>query len=188
MLEQITTDISQQGCTVVEHFLPTAIVNSLTQEAQQLELRRAGVGKARAVNEEIRGDHILWLETPSTSQQHYLDAIEQVRLSLNSTLQLGLFEFEGHIAHYPIGSFYRKHLDRFQQDNHRILSCMLYLNQDWKAAQGGQLRLYSESENYLDVQPTGGTLVAFLSDQFWHEVLPATRDRYSITGWLKSRS
>ena len=32
--------------------------------------------------------------------------------------------------------------------------------------------------------PEGGTLVCFLSDRFHHEVLPARRERLSITGWF----
>ena len=34
---------------------------------------------------------------------------------------------------------------------------------------------------------TVGTLVAFLSSQFEHEVLPATRERCSLTGWFRRR-
>jgi len=37
------------------------------------------------------------------------------------------------------------------------------------------------------VHPTGGTLVLFLSERFAHEVLPAKRERLSLTGWFKSR-
>ncbi|HEY8085443.1 MAG TPA: 2OG-Fe(II) oxygenase [Methylophilaceae bacterium] len=39
----------------------------------------------------------------------------------------------------------------------------------------------------MDISPQGGTLVVFFSDQFWHEVLPAKRDRFSIAGWFKNR-
>jgi SM-20-related protein len=31
-------------------------------------------------------------------------------------------------------------------------------------------------------------LVTFLSARFLHEVLPARRDRFSLTGWLLSRA
>jgi SM-20-related protein len=37
------------------------------------------------------------------------------------------------------------------------------------------------------VAPVGGTLVAFLSERFHHEVLPARRERYSLTGWFTRR-
>ena len=35
------------------------------------------------------------------------------------------------------------------------------------------------------VLPEFATLVVFLSEDFPHEVLPATRDRYSVTGWFR---
>jgi len=65
------------------------------------------------------------------------------------------------------------------------------LNDAWQAADGGQLRLYLDGmaeAPYLDVLPTAGTLVAFLSSRFWHEVMPAKRERMSITGWFRSRA
>jgi hypothetical protein len=39
----------------------------------------------------------------------------------------------------------------------------------------------------LEIWPEGGTLVAFLSDRFEHEVLPARRQRLSLTGWFRQR-
>jgi SM-20-related protein len=36
----------------------------------------------------------------------------------------------------------------------------------------------------LDILPQAGKLVCFRSDQIEHEVLPATRPRMSITGWM----
>ena len=45
-----------------------------------------------------------------------------------------------------------------------------------------------EPAPYLDVEPTGGTMVAFLSGRFHHEVLEAKRERMSLTGWFKTRS
>jgi len=39
-------------------------------------------------------------------------------------------------------------------------------------------------ETHFDLLPEGGSLVVFLSAGFEHEVLPATRERMSITGWF----
>jgi len=46
--------------------------------------------------------------------------------------------------------------------------------------------LYAD-DSALQISPEGGTLVAFLSGRFEHEVLPATRERYSLTGWFRRR-
>jgi SM-20-related protein len=62
-----------------------------------------------------------------------------------------------------------------------------YLNQDWRASDGGELVLYQDEadKNGLRILPEAGTVVLFLSDEFPHEVLPAKVDRYSIAGWFR---
>lgn len=68
---------------------------------------------------------------------------------------------------------------------------LLYLNDAWSDADGGQLRLYADPADPpagTDIQPLGGRLVTFLSTDYPHEVLPARRERVSVTGWLKRRS
>jgi SM-20-related protein len=195
MQAPIIDDLARQGWSVVPDFIPQQQMRQLAHEARQLELDdaldRAGIGKGaeRIVNTEIRGDSILWLEEPqlTAAQRDYLGRLEALRLATNAGLQLGLFDFEGHLAIYPPGSFYRKHLDRFQNDSLRTLTAILYLNEDWREEDGGQLRVYNGDESYFDVLPQGGTLMTFLADRFWHEVLPATRERISITGWFKTR-
>jgi len=39
----------------------------------------------------------------------------------------------------------------------------------------------------VGVLPEGGKLVVFLSESMEHEVLPASRERFSLTGWLRLR-
>ena len=85
---------------------------------------------------------------------------------------------------YPPGAFYRRHLDRFATDDRRTLSCVLYLNEAWRAEDGGALRLYLPDRHRVTCCPRAGTLVAFLSERFEHEVLPAQRERLSLTGWF----
>ena len=69
----------------------------------------------------------------------------------------------------------------------RAISTALYLNDGWHADDGGQLRLYTGGGASVDVLPQGGRLVAFQSDRFEHEVLPARRERMSFTGWFRRR-
>lgn len=155
--------------------------------------RPAGIGQGlnRTHNPQVRGDHIRWLDPAERSGAlgHYLGRLENLRLELNRHLFLGLFDFEGHAALYPPGSHYRRHLDRFRGDGRRTVTAILYLNDEWQPEQGGQLRIYidEKSGNYVDVLPHAGQLVTFLSAVFEHEVLPAERERLSITGWFKQR-
>ena len=194
--ESIADELAVHGYAVTPHFLNPAEVDALIADLHQLqqsgEMRSAGIGKNAEVTQSVRGDFIYWLDdaTATPAQQHYLQRLEQLRQAVNRTLYLGLFDYEGHFASYPPGAIYRKHLDQFQQESLRTLTAILYLNRDWQTADGGQLRIYLEGEDesvYRDIQPTAGTLVTFLSARYWHEVLPATRERLSITGWFRTR-
>lgn len=190
--------LASQGYAVVPDFISDTYATALAAEARRLRdngaMRRAGVGKGAetSISDSLRGDFIYWLEREQCSelQLHYLDSLEQLRQVVNQGLYLGLFDFEGHFAIYPPGSFYRKHIDRFQNDSRRTLTTILYLNQDWQEEDGGKLRIYLDDAgkgDALDIEPRAGTLVTFLSSRFWHEVLPANQERISITGWFRTR-
>ena len=45
----------------------------------------------------------------------------------------------------------------------------------------------TDGGDYVDIFPRAGQLVLFRSAKFWHEVLPARRERFSLTGWLRTR-
>lgn len=116
--------------------------------------------------------------------------MEHLRQSINQTLFLGLFNYECHLSLYPPGARYRKRLDQFRRVSRRTVSCVAYLNEAWLPEYGGPLRLHGankEEAAYHDIFPIGGTLVCFLSSRIPHEVLPATRERYSLTGWFRVR-
>ena len=89
---------------------------------------------------------------------------------------------------YPPGATYGRHRDRFRDDYARVLSCVLYLNEGWQPGDGGALRLHLDDGDALDVAPVGGTLVAFMSESFDHEVPPAKRTRIALTGWFRRRA
>ena len=113
----------------------------------------------------------------------YLERLMNLIQFLNENLFLSLKDYEVHLTIYPEGSFYKKHLDQFNRDDHRKLSVICYLNKDWKESYGGQLRMHL-SEKALDFLPLAGRIICFRSDQIEHEVLPATRPRLSLTGWI----
>ncbi len=190
----LVTDLASQGWTVLPDFLRTDAVAALRDEAENLwaagRFREAGVGRAAgyAVREDLRGDRIFWLDGDGApqAQGRFRPEIERLRLDLNRELFLGLVSFEGHYAVYPPGARYEAHRDRFGTSDERAISCTLYLNSGWTARHGGELRLHAAGR-HLDIQPRGGTLVLFRSDTVLHEVLPATRPRFSLTGWLRRR-
>jgi SM-20-related protein len=195
--ERLLDDIADQGYAIVDNFFPPSVIGALASEAGTLhshgETRRASTGKhAGEKTDNARGDFIHWLDDSGTSaaQREYLQCMEELRSDLNGNFYLGLFELEAHFAVYPAGAGYRRHLDQFQGDNKRQVSCILYLNENWQVEDGGQLRLYLDETpepRHLDIQPEAGRLVVFLSARFWHEVLPARRERISLTGWFRTR-
>lgn len=131
-----------------------------------------------------RGDWTVWLDDPACGApaRSHLRALEALRAGLNRHLFLGMQQVQAHYALYPPGAGYGLHRDVFARDNRRVLSLVGYLNPDWRADQGGALRLFLD-RGTIDLLPQAGTGVCFLSG-IEHQVLPATRERCSIAAWM----
>ena len=177
------------GDDALDPLLVKALLGSLARLQSAEALYRAGIGRENEfrVEKTIRGDRIHWLSRNDPVQARFLDQMEALRQRLNRALFLGLFEFEAHFAHYPPHAFYRRHVDSFRGAANRVLSIVAYLNSDWRPGDGGELVLYAETgeEVLARIEPNGGRLAIFLSEEIPHEVLPARRDRYSIAGWYR---
>lgn len=194
-LDEIVDRVAADGWCAAPGFLPAAALDALLAESTRLDeaggFRPAGVGRGSAPMRDsaVRGDRILWLdpEAPSEAQSLYRARVAALRSAFNERLFLGLVELEAHLAIYAAGAAYPTHLDRFSDADERTISLSLYLHQGWRQEHGGHLRMHLAA-GPVDVLPVQGTLVAFRSDTVPHEVLPATRDRYSLTGWLKRRA
>lgn len=174
--------------------LQLALLACARERAQTGQLRPARVGRAGDLRtaSEVRGDTIQWLERddPAPCVSILLQRIEDLRAALNERLYLGLVEIEAHFAHYPPGTRYQRHLDRFRSDDARALSAVLHLGEPWLGEHGGELRIYLEDpdgETSIDLPPAPGQLVLFLSGEIEHEVLPTRRDRYSVACWMRQR-
>ena len=200
-LSDISEALAGPGYVVVPDFLDEASASALLAEMTAFRskgaLHEAAIGRGgeKQVRSEIRGDEVLWLDPAdlTEAQNAYWDRMETLRTALNRELFLGLFDYEAHLACYPTGAFYKAHLDCHRGSPARTISAIIYLNRDWSPHDGGTLRLYTDHEEgkdgpYLDIAPEFGKLVLFLSSEFWHEVLPARRERFSLTGWFRKRS
>ncbi|HYQ38888.1 MAG TPA: 2OG-Fe(II) oxygenase [Pseudomonas sp.] len=193
-LEPILDDLARQGWSVQPLAVPAELCAALAAECRRRHaagaLTRAAIGRGHGqlLDEGIRGDHIQWLAPgESAATDAYLGLLDTLRERLNRELFLGLEDYECHFALYPPGSFYRRHLDRFRDDDRRTVTTVFYLNEDWLAEHGGALRMALADGEELDVLPAAGTLVVFMSADFPHEVLPAGRERLSLTGWYRRR-
>ncbi len=149
---------------------------------------KIGRGAGQHADEDVRGDFISWLEEPKLGIEYtLLERFDALRAALNRELMAGLEDFQGHFALYPPGAAYARHSDRFVGNDVRAISVALYLNDAWSQEQGGALRIYTPGDQAVDVLPEGGRLVAFQSERFEHEVLPANRERMSFAGWFRRR-
>ena len=197
VLDRISAEIYQNSYVIIDDFIDEDFRKALLKEQTDLlekgMFRHAAVGKGgqKQVRTEIRSDEVLWMDQDNLSplQSAYWEKVEQIRQVLNQRCFLGLRSFEGHFARYPIGSFYKKHLDQFHAVPHRVVTVILYLNDSWSTEDEGALRMYFPQEDgrelIEDVLPLGGRLVVFLSAEIPHEVLPTKKERISITGWLR---
>jgi SM-20-related protein len=189
----VGADLIGRGICIQDDFLSRAQVQDLIE---CLEVRRArgdfapariGAGESLQRREDIRGDSICWMNPPSlAAEARLLESFEQLRLQLNREAFLGLFELELHYAAYPSGLGYARHIDQPRGKNRRKVSVVLYLNREWTQDLGGELRIFGEAR-HIDVQPLAGRLVCFLTEAREHCVLPASRERLSITGWFGTR-
>ncbi|MEL6117328.1 2OG-Fe(II) oxygenase [Photobacterium sp. SP02] len=188
-LDTMLDSLHTQGWCVWDDFLSANEISALLQ-CLPSEWSQAGIGRQDAHTHvaSIRSDKIHWLKEEMGQPVHrYLDKMEEIRQAANRYLYLGLFEYEAHFAKYEQGDFYKKHRDSFRGKANRILTTVLYLNdQDWQETDGGELVIYHDDESFLTkLVPKGGRLVMFLSEDFPHEVLPAHRPRFSIAGWFR---
>ena len=196
-IDLIIQSLSENGYVVWDNFLSTSIIAALRDETHKRygnhNMRAAKTGLInQAQQSAIRGDHITWLDEQDENSdiQAYFRKMHTLKDTLNQQLFMNIQSLETHLALYPIGGAYLRHLDQFSYGTNpksRQLSSILYLNTNWQADNGGELRLYLDENDYIDILPIAGKLVLFLSANFWHEVRPAKRERASITGWFRSR-
>jgi SM-20-related protein len=148
----------------------------------------AGTGNtAPGVRDEtIRGDSIYWLDRlhNNTCENNFFDLMDSFIIHLNQTCYTGITGYEFHYTLYQKGSFYKKHLDQFRNNDSRKYSMVIYLNADWQKENGGELCIHHPT-GLQHIAPESGKTVFFKSDELVHEVLVTNTDRISITGWLK---
>lgn len=195
LANEIAESMIDPGYIVLDKCLPDVVLQGLLQmllEYEEEGMKAAGIGRGKDFhqNQSIRGDSIRWLSGENPREAAFLEWMNDLRNSFNQILFLGLQDYESHFAVYPAGSFYQKHLDAFKGNRGRKISTVLYLNQNWNANSGGELVLYDAVEDKClqTIIPQYGRLVIFLSEEFPHEVKPASSIRRSIAGWFRIHS
>lgn len=199
LYEKVIDDLMEQKYSVVDDFFSREEVlvlrTGLLEKYEEDRFKKSAIGNQanEKIIDAIRGDFILWLDENNATgaEAQFFAKLNNFKDYLNRTCFMGINEKEFHYALYPEGTFYKRHLDTFQNDSRRKLSMVCYLNtEDWKPEYGGELTIYLDengSEKAIDIYPVQGRMVVFESQVLEHEVKPVKRERLSITGWLKTR-
>ena len=192
LFEALAKNLTDKGYSIHLNALPIELSQMLWDEVQELpatHFHKAGIGKSggNKVNLRVRKDEVSWIEGTTKPGVAWLKWAASLQGYLNKRLFLGLFSFESQFARYRKGDFYRKHQDAFAGDAGRKLSIVIYLNKNWLIENSGELIIYTNDVpvREIKVAPEFGTLVAFLSEDVIHEVLPSNCDRHSIAGWFR---
>ena len=153
------------------------------------QMKSAGTGNEVVILQDklIRSDKIYWLDRShdNPEEKAFFVQMDAFVAFLNETCYTGITSYEFHYACYEVGTFYKKHLDQFRNDNRRAFSMILYLNENWQEGDGGELCIYQDGLAQM-IAPLFGKSVFFKSNELEHEVLETHKQRLSITGWLKT--
>jgi SM-20-related protein len=195
VLDQIVQEIQQQGFCFVPEVLSTQelalVAQFFSEHRQSFRPAMVGTNEARHRQSNIRGDFTLWMDplenVPEFSR--IMQFLNDLKHQLNTQCYLGLQQFECHLAYYPPGSFYKKHLDRIEGTSSRTLSFIFYLHSDWERSNGGELAIYHKEGGLLKmIDPLPGSFVCFLSEDFPHEVKSGNIERRSLSGWMHTKT
>lgn len=194
--DRIVEAIAATGCYVGASVIDATLVTALRGRLRLLQAKQglsaAQVGRAASLTPapQLRGDWIAWFDQDALDpvESDAMALIDSLRDALNKALYIGAMDTECHYTCYPTGAFYKTHVDRFGDHDRRVISLVFYLNAHWLDDQGGELLIHHPGAKSQRVLPRSGTMVAFLSARFPHEVLPATRPRLALTGWIRRRA
>ena len=194
MIDKILRELEKEGYCYIPRLLSDEQLNAINSffdsHKDRFEAARIGSleNKKRVIS--VRGDFTYWLDPlePTEAFAEILKFLEELKEKINQRFFLGLQEFECHLAYYPPGTFYKKHLDRFEKNGSRKLTFIFYVNQEWSLEDGGELVMYDQQDKVVEkIFPMPGTFVCFLSDEYPHEVKAAKKERRSLTGWVHTK-
>jgi len=184
-VDQILDDLDQHGFSIVDDVYSSEYQHAVSQEclSHLNEFRNAAIQNGVVNN--IRSDHILWLQPEFQISHRHIQTLQQFSQILNRAFYLGIKDVEAHFACYHAGEFYTLHRDNPQDKNGRMISSVYYLHGQWQTDWGGELRLQDKHGQWHIIQPKPNRMALFQSDLL-HEVLISKQQRLSITAWLRS--
>lgn len=182
-------DLAEQNYVVIDNFIDDKLYKEIKSFLfEKIEaFDQAGIGalNQHIIKKTIRGDKTYWLNKErDTALSDLWELLSETKNTLNRYCYLSLSGEEFHLTHYPSGGYYLRHLDQFEGRNNRMISMIIYLNENWETKNGGQLEILDKNKKLQLVDPIAKRCVLFKSDKVPHAVLKSYKDRYSLTGWL----
>jgi SM-20-related protein len=205
-IEKLNTD----GFIVKDNFLGQESLTRYHQNASELfengKLKQANMGATtenKWTDSSIRSDHLLWLndiedkespkwkETDLTPLLELVNKMKGIQNELNGACNFDSNKTQIQLTCYPgEGARYIRHLDAYVGSSERRITCLYYLNPEYKDANdaklGGDLRVFHDNsdDQFTDIAPIGDRLVIFQSRLLEHEVLASYFKRFAITVWF----
>ncbi|WP_424987462.1 2OG-Fe(II) oxygenase [Flagellimonas alvinocaridis] len=182
-------DISDKDYVIIDHFLRddlyAEIRSFFLDKLPVFKEASIGTDMDKHIDNNVRGDFTYWLDRKRDANiQELWNLVDEVIHMFNRYCFLSLSGYEFHLAHYPSGGHYDKHLDQFENRNNRMISVVIYLNEGWQKGDGGELEIFENDNESFLVEPIAGRCVMFKSAKVPHAVLEAHKSRFSLTGWL----
>ena len=124
IFETLITSYIADKVGISDDFLSHTLAKNLRDNMYHLiakdALTEAGTGNEKQVRQDktIRSDKIYWLDRSHNDvhENEFFDTMDKFVSYLNETCYTGITDYEFHYALYEKGSFYTRHLDRFQND------------------------------------------------------------------------
>ncbi|MCB0760545.1 MAG: 2OG-Fe(II) oxygenase [Flavobacteriales bacterium] len=181
-------ELAENDYVIIDDFLDEELFRKIMAHCSRHlpDFTQAGIGSLGdfTIQEGIRGDRTYWLErSRDIDLRAFWDLVDEAIHIMNRYCYLSISDSEFHLAHYPKGSFYDRHLDQFAGRNNRMISMVIYLNELWQPGDGGELEIFRDDDSVI-VEPLAKRCALFKSADVPHQVLMAHKNRFSLTGWL----
>lgn len=210
-LDLLAKQLDEVGFVIIDDFLPENMARAMKASNMKLyeesEMQEgATTGGSERVGIPHRGDVLKWIGYDGESEASrcvsaFVEHIEQSMLAIGDAASMVAPEVaravssvkwrsETMLTCYPgkNRARYFRHTDN-SSGNGRLLTALVYLNENWQQGDGGELRLFYPGEKNLkvrmEVEPLWNRLLLFWSDdRSPHEVLSTCKDRFAATVWF----
>lgn len=187
----ILNELYEKSYSVRDDLISDSLANGLLDELMIFE--KKGLFQSLKNKEDINNDYHqhgtmaeLNAENAGPAGREYLELMEALKLKLNQKFSFyHLEQFKSHFSKLPIGVF---SYDRVAEPTIKM-STVLHLNREWRASDGGTLRLYNpeKAKDLLHgILPIMGRFVIFLSQEIPQQETESHRERFRLVGQFYS--